>query len=439
MMKNGILRKIIRSAAAVVSAALMCVSMAGCSVEFGTSPSANDKKTAAKPTGGENTKGMEITYLDFRKQYSYFLEINDIEDDTAEEYADICTEQRNEIIDSLISTKIIIREAENAGLALTEDEISEAKANTDEQIDSIIESFGNNADFSDSDSEEITDEMRRARGEEEFNKLLEDCDITRDDLYIWTEEYLLATKLVDEVTKDITREQAKAKVDEFTDKIKEIYEEATLTYEQNGYYEMWVPEGSRLIKQVLIGFDDSVQVLISAYRSNGDDETADKIREDAAKELEEKAAEVQEKLDEMDEGKITFNEIILEYSADSASSSAYPDGYVVVPNGEYYAKEFQEAAFVPEKIGDRTVCVSDEGIHILIYAGDAEANADFIEAFVDNAYGNLKNETFQAKLEEWRTLYSYEIDRELLRLDFKLETSDASGEPDSSSSSSDPT
>lgn len=437
-MKIGILRKIIRSAAAVVSAAVMCVTMAGCSVEFGTSHSANDKKIAAKPTGGENTKGMEITYLDFRKQYGYFLEVNHIEDDTAEEYADTCTEQRNDIIESLITTKIITHEAEKLGLALTEDDKNEAKSQTDEQISSIIEYYGNNADFSDLSSEEITDEIRKKRGEEDFNKLLEDCDITRDDLYGWTEEYVLATKLLDEVTKDITREQAKAQAQVYMDKIKEIYEKSPLTYEQSGYSELWVPEGSRLIKHVLLGFDEAVQMQITTYRNNNDNEGADKIREDAAKELEEKIAEVQQKLDEMDEGKNTFNEIILEYSADSAGSSAYPDGYVVVPNGEAYMPEFQKAAFVPEKINDRTVCVTDYGVHVMIYAGDAKPNADFVEAFIDNAFGEMKNEAFQTKLEEWQALYSYEIDRELLRLDFKLEVSDASGETESSSVSSSP-
>ncbi len=435
MTKNGILGKILRSAAAVVSAAVMCVSMAGCSVEFGTSPSANDKKIAAKPTGGEDTKGMEITYRDFRKQYSYFLEINHIEDDTAEDYADDCTKQRNDIIDSLITTRIITHEAEKLGLALTEDEKNEVKTNTDEQISSIIDTFGKNADFSDIGSGEVTDEMRRQRGEEDFNKLLGGCDMTREDIYAWTEEYVLATKLFDEITKDITREQAKTRVDELIGKVKEIYEKSPSTYEKSGYSELWVPEGSRLIKHVLIGFDDAVQTQITTCRNNNDNEGADKIREEAAKGLEEKVAEVQQKLDEMDEGKTTFTDIIRDYSADSAGSSANPDGYLVVPNGEYYKPEFQKAAFALEKIGDRTVCVTDYGVHIMIYAGDAAANADFVEAFINNALGEIKNETFQAKLEEWRTLYNYEIDRELLRLDLKLETSDTSGESLSPSSS----
>ncbi len=429
------LRKIFRAAAAVVSAAVMCIAMAGCSVEFGTSPSAKDNEIAAKPTGGENTKGMEITYGEFRKQYSYFLDINHIEDDTAEKTADDCTKQRNSIIDSLITTKIITREAEKRGLALTEDEISEAKTNTDEQISSIIDSFSQKADFSDMAAEEITDEIRRQRGEEDFNKLIEGCNITRDDLYTWMEEYLLATKLVDETTKDITRADAEAKVREMIGKIQDIYKENPAAYEQSGYSDFWVPEGSRLIKHVLVGFDESLQTQILIYRNNGDNENADKLRADGAKELEEKVAEVQKKLDEMDEGKTTFNEIILKYSADSAGSSAYPDGYVVVPNGASYAKEFQEAAFVPEKIGDRTVCVTDFGVHIMIYAGDAKANPDSIETFTETAFGEMKNEEFQIQLDEWKNEYAYKTDRELLRLDYKPETSDTANNSGNSDAS----
>lgn len=436
MKKNVRFGKILRAAAAVVSAAVMCVSMAGCSVEFGTSPSANDKKIVAKPTGGEDTKGMEITYLDFRKQYSYILSLYEIEDDTASDAADFCTEQRNGVINDLITNKIISREAEKLGLTLTEDELKEAKTNADKQIEDQISYFSGIADYSDLASSGVTDEIRRQRGEEKLNELLEKCGMTRDDIYAWTKDYILATKLVDEITKDITREQAKARAQASLEKVKEIYEKDPAAYEQSGYSDLWVPEGSRMIKHVLLGFDDATQMVITTYRNNQDDEGADKIREDAAKELEEKVAEVQKKLDEMDEGKTTFNDIILDYSADATGSSMYPDGYLVVPNGASYMPEFQEAAFVPEKIGDRTVCVTDYGVHVMIYAGDPQINPDTIEAFIDTAYGKLKDEAFQAKLEEWRTLYNYEIDREFLRLDFKPETSDTSGESSGNSTDS---
>ncbi len=433
--------KFFRTAAAVFSAAVMCVAMAGCSIEFGTNPKARDNKIVAKPTAGENTKGMEITYGEFRKQYDYMLNLYEIEDDTDAEIADACTKQRNDIINNLITNTIILHKTQEMGITLTEEDMNEAQKNFDEQIEQQIGYFSGLADYSDLKAEEITEEITHQRGSEELDRFLEECGMTRDDLFTWTKEYLFATKLIDEITKDITREQAETRMQEFIEKIKAIYEKNPLTYEKSGYSELWVPEGSRLIKQVLLGFDESVQLQITTYRNNNDNEGVDKIRENAAKELEEKVAEVQKKLDEMDEGKTTFNEIILEYSADSAGSSANPDGYLVVPNGENYAKEFQEAAFALEKIGDRTVCVTDRGVHVMIYAGDAKANADFVEAFINNAFGEMKNEKFQTQLEEWRTLYNYEIDREFLRLDYKPETSSTSGTsstPDTSGTSSTP-
>ncbi|MGN0678322.1 MAG: SurA N-terminal domain-containing protein [Oscillospiraceae bacterium] len=437
MKKIGKFGKFLRSAVAVISAAVMCVSMSGCSVEFGTSPSANDKKVVAKPTGGEDTKGMEITYLDFRKQYSYLLEIYDIEDDTAEDIADACTEQRNQIISDLITTKIIMHEANKLGITLTQEEIDEAKASANEQIEAQINYFGSLADYSDLGLEEITDEVRHQRGGQKLDELLEKCAMTRDDLYAWSEEYILSTKLLDEVTKDITREQAKTQAQTYIDRVKNIYEEDPAYYEQSGYSALWVPEGSRLIKHVLVGFDDSLQMQIMTYRNNNDDEGADALREQGAAELEEKVAEVQQKLVEMEEGKITFNEILLEYSSDATGSSMYPDGYLVVPNGTMYVPEFQKAAFVPEKIGDKTVCVSDYGVHVMIYADDAKADPESIESFIDTAYGEMKNDAFQTKLAEWRELYNYEIDREFLRLDFKPETSDDSNDSDNSADSTD--
>ncbi len=420
------LRRIFRAAAAVVSAAVMCAVMAGCSVEFGTNPAARDKEIAAAPTGGENTKGMEITYGEFRKQYTYLLNLYEIEDDTAADVADAWTKQRNSIINNLITNKIILHKAEEMGITLTEDELADARTETDKQIEQQIEYFSGLASYSDLAPEEITDEVRRQRGSEELDKFLEKCGMTRDDLFNWTKEYALSTKVLDETVKSITRADAEAKVQELIGKMKEIYKENPAAYEQSGYSDFWVPEGSRLIKHVLLGFDESLRTQILIYRNNGDDENADKLRADGAKELEEKVAEVQKKLDEMDEGKTTFNEIILKYSADSAGSSAYPDGYVVVPNGEYHKPEFQKAAFALEKIGDRTVCVTDRGVHVMIYAGDAKADPDSIEAFTQTALGEMKNEEFQIRLEEWKKEYAYEIDRELLRLDYKPETSDTS-------------
>lgn len=414
-MKTG---RFLRSAAAVLSAAVIGITSAGCSVQFGTNPKIKDSEIVAKPTAGNIDDDMNVTYGKFNKQYTYILKLYEIEDDTAEDVAEACANQRELIANNLATNKIILKKAKEYGVAeLTEAEKAEAKQSYEMQMEQQIEYFATLADYSDLTEDQITDEIRKQRGNEAFDKFLEECGMTRDDILLWSEEYIISTKVLDAAVKDITLEDAKAKSEEMIAKIKAMYETDTAMYEQSGYSELWVPEGARLVKHVLLGFDEALQSEIAIYRYNGDNETADTLRQQAADGFAEKIAEVQQKLDEMNEGKVTFNQILLDYSADSAGSSMYPDGYLVVPNGVSYMPEFQEAAFVPEKIGDRTVCVTDYGVHIMIYAGDAKVSQETVDAFVETAYGEMRNEAFQTALEQWKTEYSYELDRELLRLD----------------------
>lgn len=414
-MKTG---RLFRSITAAVSALVICAASAGCSVEFGTNPKIKDSAVVAAPTSGDFDKSMKITYGEFSKQYNYILKLYDIDDDTDEYYADACTQQRELVINNLISNQIILCKAKELGVdVLSEAEEQEAVDYYNTQMEQQIEYFTSLADFSDLEEDAITDEIKRERGEAKLDEFLDECGMTRDDILQWSKEYIISTKLLDETTKEITMQQAEETTAEHIEKLKAIYETDPYSYETSGMYELWVPDGSRLIKHVLLGFDESLQTQIAVYRNAGDDENADILRSQGAEELQKKIDEVLLKLDEMDEGKTTFNDIILEYSADSAGSSAYPDGYLVVPNGEAYMEEFQQAAFVPENIGDRTICVTDYGVHIMIYSADAEASEEAIDAYIATAYGMLRSEKFQEYLDQWKLDYNYEIDREVLRLD----------------------
>lgn len=428
--------KILRPVAAVLSAAVIGITSTGCSVEFGTNPKIKDSAIVAKPTLETADKSMNVTYEEFNKQYTYILKLYEIEDDTAADIAEACAEQRELIANNLATNKIILQKAKEYGVAeLTEEEKAEAKKSFETQIEQQVEYYSTLADYSDLTEDQITDEIKKQRGNEEFDKFLAECGMTRDDLLLWSEEYIISTKVLDEAVKHITIDDAKAECDKMIAKVKEMYETDIASYEQGGYSELWVPDGSRLIKHVLLGFDETLQMELAIYRNSGDDEKADALRKQTADGMAEKIAEVQQKLDEMNEGKITFNEILLNYSADAAGSSMYPDGYIVVPNGVSYMKEFQEAAFVPEKIGDRTVCVTDYGVHIMIYAGDAKVSQETIDGFTETAYGEMRNEAFQTTLEQWKAEYNYQLDRELLRLDITTE-SETSGDTTSTDNTS---
>ena len=113
-------RKIAAGAAAIMMA-LVC----GCSVR-----SSSD---AAWPTGKvSDKKALTVSYDAFSKEYKYWLLVNQIPDDTADEVKDKCRSQRESIINYLVNEKIVLEQAKNYGV----DQF------TDEELDSILQEVG---------------------------------------------------------------------------------------------------------------------------------------------------------------------------------------------------------------------------------------------------------------------------------------------------------
>ena len=409
--------KIVRAAAAALLSAGLLLTC-GCSVKF-------DSNVVAKPTA-HSSRDLEITMEEFEQQYKYFLAQYGIEDDTSADYADICKEQRQTIIDSLILNKIYLKKAKEMNIpALTDEERTAVKEDLDSQFEEQAKYFGKKAydeeksasddpdNTDDTQTPEPTEEEILKRGYEELDKMLGECNITRADLQQWSEDYITITKVMDEIVKDISREDAEKEAEEALKNLKNLYEsENRYYYYQAGYDKLWVPEGSRMIKHVLLGFDDDTQLEISLLRMEEKDEEADAVREEAAAALADKITEVETLLDNNND----FNEILLHYSADAAGSSVYPDGYMVAPDDDRYVKEFTEAAFTIDKIGGRTLCTSDYGVHIMIYASDAKRDEDSVEDFIDAAYAQMCQEEAEKKTAEWQAEYNYDINTVKLRL-----------------------
>lgn len=397
----------------VGAAAVLAIALGGCSMKFGTNAEPKADKVVAEPQNGGNDD-MKIVYEEFKKEYAYALKGAGVEDDTEESIAEACKTQRQTIITYLINERIIMKKAAESGLAeLSEEEMNAVEESYNQQVEEQIEAFGQEADFGTENTTDITDEQRRAQGEKDFDAYLADCGLTRDDLLTWEVSAAITDKLKEEVAKDVEYSAAEESFNEYVEQIKQVYSEDVAQYEQSSLSSVWVPEGARMIKHILLGFDEDTQDEITASRQKGDDAAADKLREEKAAALKDKVEEVQKKLDNGED----FKTLILEYSNDAAASSTYPDGYLVVPNGSRYMKEFQEAAFVPEKIGDRTVCVTDYGVHIMIYAADAKVSDEAKKSFTDYIFDQLKNTEFNKQMNEWADEYNFKIDYDALRLD----------------------
>ncbi len=422
--------KIIRLIAAAVSI-LCAVCLCGCSVKFGTTP--KNSTIIAKPSNGSSPE-MEITFGDFNKQYQYYLKVNEIEDDTTAANSESCKARRADIIENMTLNRIYLQKARELGLeTLSDEDMALVDEEFENQIDSLVEFYGkkalgiddsssstdsgtsnSGADASSGSDNSASEEEIISKGSEEFDKLLAECGLTRDDLHRWLEEYLISANVLDEMLKSVTREKAEKEFDEIVKDIEELYNsDNNEAYFSNQFYNSWIPEGSRMIKHVLLGFDEETQAQIKTLREEGKDNEADALRSEKAEGFADKISEVNQKLDANED----FNTILLNYSADATGSSAYPDGYLVTPGDIRYVKEFTEAAFVPEKVGDRTLCTSDYGVHIMIYASDAKVDENYVKAVVDNILGQLRSEESEKLLEQWKSEYSYQIDYEKLRID----------------------
>lgn len=430
----------------IVTCAVIC-SLAGCSIKTGTSRfdsiiksvNISDDAIIASPKGEniENADKLAISYSDFKKEYLYQLKYYatsyGIESDTEEGYKESFDEIRATTINYMIEEAIILEKAKEYGAdQFTQEELDQLEADYQSHLQEQYESFGKNADYGSlEEGDTLSTEEILIRGEEEFDKYLADCGMTTDDLLSWQRNALIATKLKEAVTKDITidRSEAEDVLSDYIETIKEVYATDPVAYETGGSYtSFWLPEGSRDIKHILIAIDEADSDEVMALRKSGDEEGADALRAECLAPIEEKANEVLAKLD----NGADFDALIKEYSADAAASEYYPDGYVVIPGSVTFVSDFVEAAFELENIGDYKLAASDYGWHIMLYADDAEVPQEDLDTYLEYVHETLtasaKEETYTNIIVQWLEEYDFEIDYNALNISAPVETAEAAAD-----------
>lgn len=387
---------------------------------------------AAWPTGSgiDNKEELTVSFDSFNKEYKYWLLVNEIPDDSAQEVLEKCAEQRSSIINYLINEKIVLDQAEKLGVSsFTDDELNAIEEDYNSFISQSIESFKDYVNAGESGTSEVNgDAAILKEAEKLFDEKLDSCGMTRDDLLMWFRNAKLAEKLKDKLAEDYTVEysEAEAQFDSIVDGIKQVYENDPLDYEQNLYYKYyWLPDNSRMIKHILIKFDSSDSTEIQACRENNDDAGADKVKQNALEKLRPEIEEIKNMLDNGGD----FDEIAQAYSEDTGLSSN-PDGYLVVPEGSSYYTEFQEGAYQLENIGDYTLVGTDLGWHIIMYASAPVITEENKKALVDSIFSNLQNSAatnaYNEAMQKWRIEYAYDIDYIRLEIEESTEsTADA--------------
>lgn len=393
------------------------------SASFGAWDQIDRNLIVASVPDAENPDEFNITFGDFYSEYLYYLLSYGIEDDMSDAYREACRGFREEIIDYLQFEHIFLKVAEEKGVgvsSLTESELSEIQTNADSAHENfrskyysmVIEELG----------EDASEDAIRERQEELLVADLGRAELTTDIFTTWERNNLIQSKLAALLTEniEITEEEIDQMFGEYVQMAKDALASDPLSYESNSTYTwIYVPEGTRLADQILFLFDEETRQAITEARSAGNDEEADQLREQAyEQQLKERTRALLERIQNGED----FNALQAELNEDGAD-----DPYAVIVGSKRYVSEFTEATFSIAEIGGVSdPAVSDYGVHVIQYAGDASVTdedlAEIRQSMKEYLIAQEQTAIQQAAYEEWLARFPYVVDYDLLQLNETAQT-----------------
>lgn len=365
---------------------------------------------AVVSSAGNDYQGMEITFGDFIKEYRYYLWQYGFTADTDSSVTEEMKQARNDVIDGIIKDRIIRSEFSEHGLSFSDDEKQEIDTSVDSGMEGIVSSIKQIISYADSS---LSDEELTEQAQLRFSQGLADCGLTRDDLYGWQEVNFMMQELKDLLTDgmEITDEEADAQLTENIDTVKKAYEESPAEFYGQYYTNIWLPEGTRAIQAILVGFDYETYSEINSLRTAGQDEEADKLREEKLPDIQERYSTIMEKINAGED----FAQLMTEYNDDGGNGL-----FIVTPGTEIYGSDFYNCAMQLENIGDTDACLLDYGWYIVRYQQDAAVTDEDLsntkESIKQSMLDSKKNEAYNTEYEKWAEKYSFTTDKEILDL-----------------------
>lgn len=377
-----------------------------------TSALSADTVVVSSEKGGES---MNITFGDFLKEYKYYLASCGISTDTDPTYASTLTSRREYIANYLINDKLMeVIFAELCPEGLSEEELAQIETDTDAGINQMIDAIKQQLVDSQPLGSEVTDEQLQQQAEEGFQQLMDNCGLTRDDFRGWQRATTLRERLIELAGEGVecSRDEAESTAQNMVKQAQEEYASDPANYNPDDYSSVFIPDGARYVKHILLKFDTETMDEIDSLRSEGKDDEADALRAEKLKTLDDKLKEVQEKLDAGED----FEKILNEYSEDSDLTISY----LVVPDTQLYVEGFAECVFGIEDVGGTAMCATDYGYHIIKYTQQAVVSDEDYNSTVDGLQSYLteyyKTQKLTELISQKRSDYGFVIDRQALLL-----------------------
>ncbi len=387
----------------LVLAAVLLLSFTGCNMFF-VNEEEDAKQVIAVVNGVEIQKGALIKdYQSYRSLYS----ITDA-NENSDANKDTVQKIKSEIYDQLLNNEILLQKAKELGIeALTKDQETE--------IDQDVET--RKTDIQSSVKSTVADEAKdnpNLDQQAEIDRLVQqqyDYVGITDGSY---KDRLVRDSLVTNIKAYLGKDYVVKE-----DDLKAFYEENLASqksdldanpknldaYENIGY-SLYVPEGLRYVKNLLIAIPSDKQKEISNLRTAGKTADADALQKEELAKIKTKADEVYAKAKAGE----NFDQLIAQYGEDPGMTKepAKTKGYrISLGMEDTYDSSFLSAGMALKKVGDISELVgTDFGYHIIQYASDVPSGEKSYEETKDSFYNVVKDELvgklYDSKLKEWK-------------------------------------
>jgi foldase protein PrsA len=337
----------IRKITAFIIVLVLGVSMVAC----GTSGS---EDTVVAEVNGEKITKDEFDSLYDQIKQSYSI-TEEIENDPEQQEA--IAELKADILEQIITEKLVVQKAKEAGFEVNEDILNEARR----EFENIIAEVAFQIEIMDSSAQENQDN-EESQGKDYMSEAkayiqeqLESIGQTEEEYIEFIAEQMVLDNYIEDLVKDVKADQQE---------VQQYYEErlefqknniSNIVYEE---VELYAPEEAR-VKHILIMLAQEHIDEYNSLLSQEKTEEAQQYLEEKLKDIEPKALEVLEKA----KGGEEFEKLIEEYGEDPGMEGN-DTGYLVRQDGSF-VHEFEETAFKLEEGEISDLVASGFGYHII--------------------------------------------------------------------------
>ncbi|SFQ29239.1 peptidylprolyl isomerase [Caldicoprobacter faecalis] len=355
-------------------------------------PEKDRQRVVAEVYGEKILKGE---FLDaYNQQKAFYGITEEIEKDS--QYKDTIKEIKKDVLDQLITRRVLQKRAKQAGFTVNEEYIQEARKELEEQLKSYAEALKQRAQSKGKESQQEKDYLQKARNE--WRQQLSDAGLTEEEYIRRRAENIMLEKFTEKMLEDVevTEQDIQQYYNEQLNKQKE---DPSLV--ETAPVQLYRPAGWVRVKQILISLSSEERDEYYNLIQQGKQDEAKKYLEEKLKAIEPRAREVYDKAKAGE----SFEALIEAYSDDKSTANK-EEGYVIYKGSGMFAEEVEKAALKLNE-GEISEPVSSPlGYHIIkLYEKlpekvfSLEEKKEEIKEVVLN---DKRNEKWNALLEEWK-------------------------------------